>query len=30
MPGSLTAADFLSLRMQYKNTREEGEWTAAI
>ena len=30
MPGSLTAADFLSLRMKYKNTREEGEWTAAI
>ena len=30
MPGSLTAADFLSLRLQYKNTREEGEWTAVI
>lgn len=30
MPNVLTAADFLSLRLQYKNTREEGEWTAAI
>lgn len=30
MANTLTAADFLSLRMQYKNTREEGEWTAAI
>ena len=30
MPNVLTAADFLSLRLQYKNTREEGEWTAVI
>lgn len=30
MSRELTAADFVSLRLQYKNTREEGEWTAVI
>lgn len=30
MPSQLSAADFLSLRMQYKNTRTEEEWPAAI
>ena len=30
MPSQLTAADFLSLRMQYKNTRASEEWPAAI
>lgn len=30
MPQSLTAADFLSLRMQYKNEQAEGELPAVI
>ena len=30
MPSKLSAADFLSLRMQYKNTQTEEEWPAAI
>lgn len=30
MPNQLTAADFVSLRMQYKATRAEGEWPAVI
>lgn len=30
MPNQLTAADFISLRMQYKATRAEGEWPAVI
>lgn len=30
MPSQLSAADFLSLRMQYKNTQTEEEWPAAI
>lgn len=30
MPKTLTAADFLSLRMQYRAARAENEWPAAI